>query len=277
MFKYFTELLFILIGAVIISIDIVYLITIPLLGDMLLLVGTLVAGMPTLILFYSRFKRRKVIEEQFLIFVSDLTQAIKSGMTLPIALQHVSDRNYHDLSPLVKGLSAQVDWGIPFPKSLEIFSNKTDSIPIKRAVGTILQTYKVGGKIADTLESIGKTLLTLENIRKERASSVYSQLITSYLIYFVFIMILVVIQIFLIPYLVPTALTGIGGGAISPVQAVFASSFINFIIVQGFFAGLVTGKMAEGSLVAGFKHSVLLIVIGYTIFSFASQIEVRLL
>ena len=47
-------------------------------------------------------------------------------------------------------------------------------------------------------------------------------------------------------------------------------------MVQGFFAGLVTGKMAEGSIVAGFKHSILLITTGYTLFSFASQFQIKL-
>jgi len=277
MFKYLYESVFIILGVLIIVVNLLFLYHIPLLGDMLNLAGALVAVIPPIWIFYSKFRRRKVIEEQFLVFISDLTQAIKSGMTLPIALQHVAKRNYKDLSPLVESLAAQVDWGIPFPKALDIFSKNTHSVSVRRAVGTILQTYKVGGKIANTLDAIGKALMTLDKIKKERTTSVYSRLITSYLIYFVFILILVVIQVFLIPYLIPTSLPSIGGSEISPLQSVFVQSFVSFIVVQGFFAGLVAGKMSEGSMVAGLKHSVLLIVIGYTIFSFASQIEVRLI
>ena len=92
---------------------------------------------------------------------------------------------------------------------------------------------------------------------------------------FVFIAILVILQTFLIPALSPPA--GLTGGIVtSPtagLQEVYNSSFVNFIVVQGFFAGLVTGKMAEGSIVAGFKHSILLIVVGYTIFSVSSQFQ----
>lgn len=279
MFAYFYELLFAIIGLLIIALNLNFLIGVPLLGDMLNLVGALVAVIPAVTFFYRRFRRRRTIEEQFLVFIADLTQAINSGMTLPLALQTVSKRDYRDLTPLVSSLSSQVDWGIPFPKALEIFAHKTDSVPVGRAVKTILQTYKVGGKIADTLDAISKTLLTIENIKKERTSSVYSQLVTSYLIYFVFILILVVLQIFLIPSLLPQNLPSLPGtqGLATPVQSIFAQSFINFILVQGFFAGLVAGKMAEGSLAAGLKHSILLIVVGYTIFSFASQIEIRLI
>ena len=103
----------------------------------------------------------------------------------------------------------------------------------------------------------------------------HSQIITSYLIYFVFIFILVILQTFLIP-----ALAGIPGSSGSDAAAsesiISTQSFINFILIQGFFAGLVTGKMAEGSVVAGLKHSILLITTGYTLFSFASQFQIVL-
>ncbi len=56
----------------------------------------------------------------------------------------------------------------------------------------------------------------------------------------------------------------------------YTQTFINFILVQGFFAGLATGKMAEGSLMAGLKHSIVLIVIGYTIFSLLGQFEIAM-
>ena len=277
MFKYLHELIFVVVGALVIVVNIFLLSYTPLLTEMLNLVGGLVAVLPSVWLFYARFKKRKVIEEQFLVFVQDLTQAINSGMTLPLALRHVSKRNYFALSPAVEKVAAQVDWGIPFEKALHIFAKKSGSLQIKRAVDTINKTYRVGGKIGNTLNAIGESLLTIEKITKERSASVHSQIITSYLIYFVFIVILVILQVFLVPSLVPQQLPGLPGSTVTPLQEMFSQSFINFILVQGFFAGLVTGKMAEGSLAAGIKHSLLLIIIGYTIFTFAGQIEIRIL
>ncbi len=274
MFKYFYELLFIIIGLSIISFNLIYFPGVPLLFEMLNLAGGLVAVMPSLLMFYSGFRKRKGMEEQFLVFISDVTESINSGMTLPISLQHASKKDYLDLGPYVNSLASQVDWGIPFHKALKVFAKNTGSRTIRRAVETIVQTYRVGGKLADTLTAIGESLMTLEKIKKERTSSVHSQIITSYIIYFVFIVILVILQVFLIPSLLPQAVGGLGGGP-APIGAIFSQSVVNFILIQGFFAGLVTGKMAEGSVIAGVKHSVLLIVIGYTVFSLASQIEIR--
>ena len=178
------------------------------------------------------------------------------------------------MNPLIKDLVAQVQWGVPFKKAIKIFSRKTKSLPIKRAVTTIIETYKIGGRISDTLQAVGASLLEIGKIKEERTASVHSQIITSYLIYFVFIFILVILQTFLIPALSDMPDPSGGEGMVS--SDIYSGGFLNFIIIQGFFAGLVTGKMAEGSVVAGFKHSVLLITTGYTLFSFASQFQFNL-
>ncbi|MBL7160837.1 MAG: type II secretion system F family protein [Candidatus Aenigmarchaeota archaeon] len=275
MFAHFLELFFVVVGLSIIGFNIATLSEVPIVFPLLNLVGGLIAVVPSLMMFYSKYRKKRVMEDQFLVFIADLTEAINSGMTLPLALEHISKRDYRALNEPVKYLASQVDWGIPFQKALSIFAKKTNSSNVRRSVETITQTYKVGGKIADTLHSIGESLSTIDKLKKERASSVHSQIITSYIIFFVFILILIILQVFLIPTLIPQTLSGISGAAIVPLQEVFAQSFVNFIIVQGFFAGLVTGKLSEGSVMGGVKHSVLLISIGYTIFSITSQMEIR--
>ena len=57
-----------------------------------------------------------------------------------------------------------------------------------------------------------------------------------------------------------------------PSPEVFSQGFVLFIIIQGFFAGLATGKMSEGTIVAGLKHSIFLIIAGYGIFSIVVSI-----
>ena len=117
------------------------------------------------------------------------------------------------------------------------------------------------------------------SIRKERSASVHSQIVTSYLIFFVFIFILIILQTFLIPALGGQTGEGLPGGLGTGVSEnaaeIYNQGFVSFIIIQGFFAGLATGKMAEGSVIAGLKHSVLLIAVGYTLFSLIVQMEIK--
>jgi len=41
--------------------------------------------------------------------------------------------------------------------------------------------------------------------------------------------------------------------------------FLYLLIVQGFFAGLTIGKLAEGSVKAGLKHSFILVALSYLV------------
>jgi len=51
-------------------------------------------------------------------------------------------------------------------------------------------------------------------------------------------------------------------------MATYNRLFFHALVIQGFFAGIVAGKMGEGKAVAGLKHSVFFIiaaVIAYTL------------
>jgi flagellar protein FlaJ len=273
------EIIFIIIGVNILLVNFFVVANLfPFITPLINVLGALVAIVPPFLIFYGKYRVSKEIEEQFVVFITDLTESIDSGMTLPIALKHSSRKDYRSLTSHVREINSKVDWGIPFEKALQIFADKVKSTPIKRSVSTIIQTYKVGGKISDTLRAIGQSLVEINKIKQERSASVQSQIVTSYLIFFVFIFILVILKTFLIPALgtmEAPAITDVGSSPSVPIE-VYTQAFVNFILVQGFFAGLATGKMAEGSLVGGLKHSIVLIVIGYTIFSVLGQFELSL-
>lgn len=278
-FRYWKQLAFVLVGAVIIIFNVLFVMdSIPLVFPILNVVGGLIATAPPILIFYTRYKTNMEIEQQFVVFISDLSSSINAGMTLPLALNHCSKNDYMSLGPYVNDMAAQVDWGIPFKRALETFAKKTELVSVKRSITTIIETYKVGGKISDTLEAINRSLVTVEKIKKERSSSVHSQVVTSYMIFFVFIFILVILQSFLIPSLIQrsvseVALTITQSPQTLPSGQEYSQIFTIFIIMQGFFAGLATGKMAEGSLVSGLKHSIILIIVGYLTFSLASQFQ----
>jgi flagellar protein FlaJ len=242
---------------------------------MINMLGAMIAIVPPVLVFYNRYMKNKEVEKEFTIFISDFTEAIDSGMTLPMALKYCRSKDYGVLTGQIRSIGSQVDWGVPFREALRLFSESIESLPVKRAITTIIETYKVGGKISDTLKAVGESLMEINKIKAERSVSVQSQILTSYLIFFVFIFILVILQSFLIPALTPKGsvigMTTMSGGAMPEMFP--PELFVNFILVQGFFAGLATGKMAEGSIIAGVKHSIVLIVIGYSIFSIASQLE----
>jgi len=168
---------------------------------------------------------------------------------------------------------------------------------IKRAIATVIEAEQSGGNIEDVLTSITESLVEIKKIAQQRKASIQGQIIQSYIVFFVFLGVMIVIQNLLIPYIGGFS-AGTAGESISIIETQAAtiqdgvdinlSSFSGFIlslgdwfislggrflmhaVIQGFFAGLATGKMSEGTLASGLKHSVILVFVGYLIFSLAS-------
>jgi len=278
--EYIHEIVFVCAGAVLFAVNYLYFSKqFPAISPAVNILSLIVAAAPSGLLLYYKYRTRAELERQFLIFIGDLTDSIDSGMTLPTALEYCGKRDYNVLNRHVNELASQVNWGIPFKKALRNFSSSIGIKMVKRAIETIIEAYKVGGKISDTLRAISVSLVTIEKIKRERTASVRGQMMTTYMIFFVFIFILVALQVFLIPALTPPE----EGASYTLVMEspgitseLFSQSFVYFIVIQGFFSGLVTGKMSEGSIFAGLKHALIFMIIGLSIFSVTSSVKIDL-
>ncbi|MBI2145057.1 type II secretion system F family protein [Candidatus Woesearchaeota archaeon] len=242
-------------------------------------------------------KRQKDIENRFPEFVRNLSGAIKSGMPAAQAVVHVSEGDYGTLTPYLKKLSNQIEWSIPFHKAFINFGKETENPVIKRAIATVVQAEQAGGNIEDVLTAVTESLLQIKKIKEERKSSIHAQIMQSYIIFFVFLGVMVVIQNLLIPYMIKFGAstdTGIStsqiGGGINLQAELDFSSPVNFILslggwiislngifllmsmIQGFFAGVVLGKLAEGDLTSGLKHSIIMMTSSFVIITFAQSI-----
>jgi flagellar protein FlaJ len=229
--------------------------------------------LPIALVRYYQMVKIKALEENFPQFIRDLVESIRSGMTLPQAIESISKNDYGNLSPLVKKLNAQLDWGIPFDKAFLKFSRNTNSKLIGRTTLTIIESHRFGGNLTDIFEAISSTSLEIERLREERKLYINSQLMTGYVIFFVFLIVIIGLQKFLIPTLADISDEGLTEEVEEKdLAAEYTSIFRNLIILQGLFAGLVIGKMSEGQLAGGIKHSLFLIIIGVLIFSIAGFI-----
>lgn len=249
---------------------------------------------------FAENRRQKELESRFPDFVRNLTGAIKSGMPAAEAVVQVSETDYGAITPYVKKLSNQIEWAIPFHKAFINFGKETNNPVIRRAIATMIQAERAGGNVEDVLSSITNSLIEIKKIKEERKAGIHSQVMQSYIIFFVFLGIMVLIQNLLIPYMSnfstgQDAGLGIGGAATSAggVQldaSIDFSSPFNFFtsladwvislngiflllsLIQGFFAGVVLGKLAEGDLTSGLRHSLIMMTTAFIVISFAQSL-----
>ncbi len=218
---------------------------------------------PSLSISYSEYSSAREIETKFPLFLTDVVDGVRAGMTLPIAMKSAAKHDYGKLNRTVRLMSSQMDWGVPFDDVLKAFAETSGTPVIKRTVATIIETHRSGGNIVDVLQAVSGAILEVNKIKKERASHIYGQMITGYTIFFVFLGVLIGLQKFLLPSLSGLG-SGLEGGLAGEMNAsIYDLMFTAMIIIQGTFSGLAIGKMAEGSLFGGLKHSVALVTIGY--------------
>ncbi len=249
-------------GVLLIAINFTYFFGSPELYAMLNLLGAvLILGVP-LIYKYTEYQKIKNIEELFPKYLNDLAENISAGMTLPQAIRATTNIDYGILTPYVKEISSKVSWGVPFEKIMEEFAKKTNSKSMRRNVQTIIETHRSGGSIDTVLRSVSQSLIVLERVKKERSASVYGQMINGYIIYVVFLGVMIGLSSVLVPAF------QFGDNNSPELQSAFGEIFQSLIIIQGFFAGLSIGKMAEGTFFAGIKHSLVLVIFGYSAFLF---------
>ncbi len=209
---------------------------------------------------YIQYSGIKKMEREFPRFLKDVTKNLNTGMTLPQAINTASSNDYDVLTKHVKEMDAKISWGISFEKVLKDFSEKTGSGSLKRTVQTIVEAHRSGGTVNTVLEAIADSLQEIEKIKKERSTSIYTQMVNGYLIYLVFLGVMIGLSSFLLPAFEWEEVGNVN------MEAVFIDLFRWLIVIQGVFAGLAVGKMAEGTFVAGAKHSLVLSVTGYIAF-----------
>lgn len=238
----------------------------------------LLMGAPIMYVKYNEFQRRKAMENKFPEFLRDIVEGTRAGMSLPQAIQSAETGSYGPLDEKIDKLSAQLDWGIPFEDALKNFSNDTGSQLIQRSVDTIIQAYSSGGDIQDVLDSVGDNIRTIKELKEERESQLYGEMVTGYIVFFIFIGILIALTNFLLPNLAE-AQSQLGGGGQFSVLGNSGSSlqeninlyetwFKRLVYIQALFSGLIIGKLAEGELKAGFKHMAVLFAVGYLAITF---------
>jgi len=244
--------------------------------------GFLIAASPFVFSLIYENKVTAEKEEMFLEFARNLVESVKTGTPINKAIVNVRNKPYGVLSGHVKKLANQITIGIPLSKALKTFAHDINNPTISRALTLIGQAERSGGEIGGILESVTEAVSMVDKLRKERKAAISSMIIQGYIIFFVFIVIILVLQFQILPSLVGIAPAGEGiseigvggfGGAAEPLDPEeVTSSFIYLLLVQGLFTGLVIGKLAEGSIKSGVRHSFILVIIAFFISTIANII-----
>lgn len=227
--------------------------------DELVFFAIIIAVFPPTILNYLDYRWRKTVDEHLPDLFRSIVQAQETGMTLPQALEEAAKRDYGPLTAELRKMTAQISWGRNFEEALLALGHRINTVLIQRTVPMIIEASRSGGHVERVFAPMGKFIQSTLLLEKERRNQTKPYIAIIYVAFFVFL--------FTIILLFRSFFTGIedlpilGVAVMTPEE--MQRMFFHMTAIQGFFGGLVAGKMGEGIISAGLKHSLILMLCGY--------------
>jgi len=232
--------------------------------DEYLLLAIVIALFPAAVLDYVDYRWRRSIDEHLPDLFRAIVQAEKTGMTLPQAVEEAAKRRYGPLTAELRRMVAHMSWGKSFEEVLQSFSQRVSTSLTRRSVPLVVEASRSGGRVEKVFEPMGKFVQSTLMAEKERKAQTRPYVAIVYVAFFVFLF--TVIMLFKTFFVQMAELPALNSALLSNDEA--RRLFFHMSIVQALFSGLVAGKMGEGTVSAGLKHSVVLLVAGYAALKF---------
>lgn len=233
--------------------------------------------------FYVSHKQKQIerIERRLPDFLRDVSEAGRFGMTLADAIVVSAGGKYGELTPEIQKMAAQIKWGVPANKALELFSNRVDTDLVNRVVAIITKANEAGGNVADVLTMVSQDAKEVHKSEDEQRIAMTSYLAVIYIAFAVFIVVIIILNMQFLAEMQEAQLgdmemeegtvdAGIGGGmgggmaemdteTIPVIQYIFALA----VFVHALGDGIVAGVLQTGKITNGMKHTFILLLIGF--------------
>jgi len=198
---------------------------------------------------YYRFAKKMDIIKSFPRFFQEIYNNTSSGMSLIEAIRKSKEGCYGSLTPLIKNMCLQIEWGVPFVLALKNFRKKANNDFIEKIVTLTEKSSEFSPDISKSMKDIYDYINLTKEFERERRTELFPQLISLYFVFFVFLGIIFVIFNFFIP-------------SFQAIEALeYKIVFQHLIIIESIFSGLVIGKITDGSYITGLKHTIILVFI----------------
>lgn len=240
--------------------------------DDLVFLGLIIALFPPAAVNVLDARWRAAIDKKLPEFLIGLSEASSTGITLTRAIELAAKRKIEPLSSELRRIANLISWGRSLDDALTEFADRVETRLARRTAILVSEINRSGGDIQEVLETVSKHINELQTVEMERKSLIkpYTTIIYIAFFIFVFIDILLIRTLFSELKSIQSLVTEGGGlflgSAVDLQQIELVLSQLT--ILEGLFGGLVAGKIGEGSIGAGLKHSLILMTSGFMTFFF---------
>ncbi|MFH0903655.1 MAG: type II secretion system F family protein [Methanobacteriota archaeon] len=227
------------------------------------------------LLIFHEYKRgwEDKIQSQFPDFLKKLASTNETGMTLRDSIKLMT-RSDLGMGKEIKKIYNDIDWALTINEALRRFANRVRTHVVARSITLVTKANESSGDIGEVLSVAARDAAAEQELKSERRISMFIYIIIIYISFLVFIGIIYVISSTFLEEMVKagekTTASGSRAIAMSLTRTGLADYnriFFHGALIEGAFSGLIAGVMGEGSVLSGLKHSVIMVTIGYLLFS----------
>jgi len=225
--------------------------------------------------FYTTYKYNKIkeIESRLPDFLRDVAEAGRFGMTLAEAVKVASRGRYGGLTPEIRRMAAQIDWGVPAAEAMRLFAERVDTPLVKRMMGIIIKANDAGGSVADVLTMVAhdarETMLT----QQDRKISMATYTVVIYVSFMVFIATIFILNSTFLPKMEEAGRSvaeGAEAAGITNMPATIKTDiiptvqliFVVAVVIHAFGDGILAGVLQDGRIQNGMRHSFIMLLAG---------------
>ncbi|MCL5672985.1 MAG: type II secretion system F family protein [Nitrososphaerota archaeon] len=207
--------------------------------------------------FAIRYSRERYgLETKLPDFIRDVAESRKIGLSPEASIETLEVKSYGRLSKPVEKMGAQLSWGLTLSKVVTTFIGSVNSWLTKVVGSLMLEVVDVGGGTVRSFSEMADFTRRINDLEAEKRSALRPYIFVTYMAG-----IMIVMTTFLMVYFLKETTLTPGTLAQSTVSSGTVDLLLVSALFESFVVGLVAGKMGEGALSDGFKHSMVLVII----------------
>lgn len=180
-------------------------------------------------------------------FLRDLVEVRKTGLSPEKCIIVLSARDYGIFSKHLRDMAMRLSLGFSLSRIYSLLVSKIRAWRAKVFLYILTDAIEVGGGSPETLESMAWFAEMSEHVEKEKAASMRTLMVIPY----IGAITVIISMVFLAVFMKSLALSV--GAYRNALMLVMPATMLNVYIM-----GLVTGKIANGTVSSGFKHAIIL-------------------
>lgn len=233
-------------------------------------IALIILLVPYVIFDELRTYRINQIESNIPDFLNNLASINEAGILLVDAIVMSMQLKIGILHSEVKRLVNDISWGTKLDDALKKFEFRIRTEMTRRIINLIIKANEATSDIKSVLTIAAHDADIQRQLKKERNAEMFVYVFIIYISFMVFLFIVYILAAYFLPAMPASTEGAIAGLSLSTTFDLekYTLIFFHAAMIQGFCSGLVAGKMGNGNIHSGYKHSIMMMSIAYLLFAF---------